>query len=1033
MNKPVCTVVSNKYYWSRWVMVVLLAGSLVPAAGWAQQAGPHAVSGRIVADNGEALAGVSVVLKGTETTTTTDAQGRYTLTVAGDTSVLVVCAVGYMCRELPARRDNLTTALRPETQVLHTGQVVGYGTQLKSPVTGAIASVGDAQLRDAPVANIGQALQGRAAGVSVASAGTAPGQNPVLRIRGNRSLLGNGDPLLVVDGVPFDGNLNDLNPDDIADVAVLKDASATAIYGGRGADGVLLLTTRRGGAGAPRLSYNGYAGLKSAYGRYDLQNGSQFYNYRLEAFRAYDPAFNPNTASYFLTPDERANYAAGRTTDYESLLFQHGHLQNHTLGLSGGTDQTQYAVSLGYYDETGIVPVQRFQRYALHGTLDQQISKRVRVGLSTHTTRLQDDDPNVGVLYQVLTTSPLASPTDANGNLVLFPNGDQAGANPLALYAPNAHLDQRRRFRTFNSLYGQVNILQGLDYRANVGVNILLETSEGFYASATPQQGGSQNAARYTNTQTSDLLLENVLTYSRTLGQHSLHATGLYSRQHYYSDNTFASVMGVPGGVGAPTGGSNSSQQEGLTSLMGRLHYAYADRYSATLTYRTDGSSRLAPGNQYGGFFGAAAAWNLAHERFLTGHDWLSLLKLRGSTGRVGGASANPYQTLGSLSPGLGSGYYNYGATGTVGPVPSGIQNAGLSWEYTTTLNAGLDFGFFQNRVTGSIDVYRQRSTDLLLPDALPNASGYGSFVRSAGQVQNRGLELALTTVNVRASRLGSFAWSTEWNFTLNREQVLDLGLYNADGSPRSDIANQRFIGQPLYVFYDYRKTGIWQTAEASEARRYNSKPGQIKVEDVDGNGVINAADRQIIGSRQPRFEAGLTNHFSYRGFDMTIVALARVGATVADPVLFGPSYFTTNTGRRNQLNLNYWTPTNPTNDYPQPDQSPRANEWPTYGSTLGYRDGTFLKVRSLDLGYTIPAAWAGGLHLTSARVYVQVQNPLIWARDPYFQANKAIDPDALTYSTRFNSVNSSGIEFTGGGSGYPVARAFLAGVNLGF
>lgn len=1024
MNKRIPTVAHANRRWL-WRVALLLTGSLAPALGWAQQGVLQTVSGRITSDDGEALAGSMVVLKGTNSSTTTDAEGGYTLAVPGDTSVLVVCAVGYACKEFPARRTNVSTALSPENQVFRAKQVVGYDTQLKSQVTGAIFPVGYEELRDVPVANIGQALQGRVPGVSIASAGTSPGQNPVIRIRGNRSFVGAGDPLLVIDGVPFDGNFNDLNPDDIATMEVLKDASATAVYGGRGANGVFLLTTRRGGLGAPHISYNGYAGQKNAYGRYDLQNGPQFYNYRLEAFRAQNPSFNPNTAPGFLTADERANYAAGKTTDYQSLLFRQGHLQSHTLGLSGGTNQTQYSVGLGYYDETGIVPVQRFQRYSLHGTLDQQLGRRIKVGLSTLNVRLLNDDPNLNVLYNVLTTSPLASPTDATGNPVLYPNSDQAGMNPLTLYVPDAHSDQRRSWRSFNSLYGQVNILKGLDYRVNMGIDKRSETSDNFYAPTTPQGGGSQNLASRATTETATLLLENVLTYSRAFGQHSLHATGLYGLQQYRANNTLGAVIGGLGGAGGGTGGgaSSSELQWTLTSFMGRLQYAYADRYSATLTARVDGSSRLAPNNKAKLFPAAAVAWNIANEAFLTGSNWLNVLKLRASAGRVGSPSAVP---LSVVNP------------------PLGVLSPSLGWENTTTLNVGLDFGFFQNRLTGSLDVYRQRTSNLLLPDALPTGSGYNSILRNGGITQNQGIELGLTTVNVRTSNLGGFAWSTEWNFTLNREQVLDLGLTSADGTPQDDIANQRFIGQPLYVIYDYKKLGIWQTSEAAEARRYGSKPGQIKVEDMDGNGVINAADRVIIGSRQPKFEAGFTNRFRFKGFDMTIVALTRVGATVVDPVLFGPNYYTTNTGRRNQLNLNYWTPTNPTNDFPQPDQGPRSNEWPTYGSTLGYRDGTFIKVRNIDLGYTLPAAWTGAVRLTSARVYVQVQNPLIWARDSYFQANKAIDPDALTYSTRFSAANSSGIEFTGGnpnnaagaagtGGNYPVTRAFLAGVNLGF
>jgi len=1009
---------------------------------------------------------VTVVVKGTTTGATTDAEGNYTLTVPSDNSILVISSIGYVKQEIAVgKRTNVSQSLVPETQALNEVQVVGYGTQKKSQVTGAISSVSDEQLRDVPVANIGQALQGRAAGITVASNGTAPGQSPTIRIRGNRSLSGSNDPLLVVDGVPFDGSLNDLNPDDITSLEVLKDASSTAIYGARGANGVILITTRRGKSGAPRVTYSGYYGQKRIYGRFDLMNGEQYYNYKLQAYRAQSPTFDPSAAS-FLTNDERANYQAGKTTDYQSLLFQKGHIQNHSLGLSGGTDQTQYSASLGYYDETGIVPVQRFQRFSLRGTLDQQIGKRVKVGLNTLNTFTNANDPNVNVLYQMLTTSPLASPYDANGQLVLYPNGDQL-SNPLTLYVPNAHLDRSRRLRTINSLYGQVNILKGLDYRLNVGLDGRTQADDSFYASVTPNNGGGVNTASSASSIAYNLLAENILTYNRNFAdKHDLNVTALYSRQTYHTDgfggavqNTLADYqLNTNLGAGTPTRVNNTTQpiDWGLVSYMGRINYAYDNRYSATLTARIDQSSRLAPGHKTNLFPSAAVAWNIANEAFLKDYSWVSNLKLRASLGRVGSTAINPYQTQGSLSAGLGSGYYNYGPTGAVGVVPSSIPNPNLGWEYTTTTNFGLDFGFLENRITGSVEVYQQRTNDLLLPYALPTASGYGSVLINAGKTQNRGVELSLTTVNLRAKDLGGFEWSTDWNFTVNREKVLDLNSYNSDGSARDDIGNQRFIGQPLYVIYDYKNIGIWQTSEADLAKKYGSKPGQIKVQDVNSDGVINASDRVIVGSRQPKFEAGLTNRFRFKGFDLTVVALTRVGATVVDPYSFGPSYYATNTGRRNQLNFNYWAaaipgalvpqnpnrnadgtpadiPANPSNDYPQPDQTSRANEWPTYGSTLGYHSGTFIKVRSIDLGYTLPAAWAKSAFMTSARVYVQVQNPYIWAADKYFQRNKAIDPDALSYSSRFSNTGtaSANIDFQGG-SNYPVTRAFIVGVNLG-
>lgn len=1042
--------------WSRLVPLLLLSGGLaplVPQAAYAQVAGSHTVTGKITSDTGEALPGVTVVVKGTTTGVTTDVNGAYTVTVPNDNSILVISSVGFTKQELPVgKRTSLSQSLVPETQALNEIQVVGYGTQKKSQVTGAISSVSDEQLRDVPVANVGQALQGRAAGVTISSASSSPGQTPVIRIRGNRSIAGSNDPLLVVDGVPYDGSLNDLNPDDITSLEVLKDASSTAIYGARGANGVILITTRRGKSGAARATYSGYYGEKKAYGRYDLQNGQQYYNYRLQAYQAQNANFDPVATTSFLTPDERANYAAGNTTDYQSLLYQNGHIQNHSLGVSGGTDQTQYSASLGYYDETGIVPVQRVQRYSLRATLDQQVGKRVKIGINTLNTYTNYSDPTVNIMNQILTASPLASPYDANGLPILYPNTDNALANPLTLYTQDAHLDSRRRLRTFNSIYGQVNILKGLDYRLNIGLDARSENNDNFYASNTPQRGGGLNSAGRSQNLAFNLLAENILTYNRSFGKHDVNFTGLYSAQEYRYDGFGTSAQNIPAnyeldnnlGSGTPTSASSTANKWDIVSYMARANYAYDNRYSATLTVRVDGSSRLAPGNKYKAFPSGAVAWNIANESFMKDYTWINNLKLRASLGRVGSTAVNPYQTLGSLQSSLGNGYYNYGSTGVVGVVPGSIPNPNLGWEYTTTTNFGLDFGFLNNRITGTVEVYQQRTSDLLLPDALPTASGYGSFTRNTGQTQNRGLEVSLTTVNVRTP--SGFEWSTDWNFTVNREKILSLGLgTDANGNELSDVGNQRFIGQPLYVIYDYRKIGIWQTSEVDQAKLYGALPGQIKIQDVNGDGKIDGNDRQVLGSRQPKFEAGMTQRFRFKGFDLTAVGLTRVGATIVDPLLYGPSYFTTNSGRRNQVNLNYWTPTNPTNDYPRPTQVASGNEYPNYSQTLSYLSGTFIKVRSIDLGYNIPAAWAGKAFLSSARVYIQVQNPFIWSPVGYFQRNKAIDPDALSYSSRFNASNPGGIEFTNGdpnttsagtaglGVNYPVARSYIVGVNLAF
>jgi TonB-linked SusC/RagA family outer membrane protein len=1056
MNKSLPFARSYRgWKWSRLVSLLLLSGGIAPLAprfAYAQVAGTHTVTGKITSDTGEALPGVTILVKGTTNGVTTDVNGNYTVTVPDDKSVLVISSVGFTKQEIAVgSRTNLSQSLVAENQALNEVQVVGYGTQKKSQVTGAISTVTDEQLHDVPVANVGQALQGRAAGVTISSASSSPGQAPVIRIRGNRSFAGSNDPLLVVDGVPYDGSLNDLNPDDITSLEVLKDASSTAIYGARGANGVILITTRRGKSGAPRATYSGYYGQKRAYGLYDLQNGQQYYNFRSEAYRA-NGAVDPNTVAGFLTADERANLAAGNSFDYQKALFQKGHIQNHSLGVSGGTDQTQYSASLGYYDETGIVPVQRIQRYSLRATLDQQIGKRVKIGLNTLNSFTNQADPTVNILYGILTSSPLASPYDANGIPILYPNTDTALGNPLTNYTTDAHLDQRRRLRTFNSLYGQVNILKGLDYRLNIGLDARSENSDQFYASGTTFVGSGQNSASRSQNLAFNLLAENILTYNRSFGKHDVNFTGLYSAQEFRTDGFNAGSQNLPTnyqldnnlGAGTPTAPGSTQSQFDIVSYMARVNYSYDNRYSATLTVREDGSSRLAPGNKYKAFPSAAVAWNIANESFIKDRAWINNLKLRASLGRVGSTAVNPYQTLGSLQAGLGNGYYNFGSTGAVGVVPANIPNPNLTWEFTTTANLGLDFGFLQNRITGSIEVYQQRTSDLLLPDALPGATGYTSFTRNIGRTQNRGLEISLTTVNVRTP--SGFEWSTDWNFTINREKVLDLGLgTDENGNQRSDISNQRFIGQPLYVFFDYKKVGIWQTGEEAAAAKAGSRVGQIKLDDPNGNGLVDPGDREIIGSRQPKFEAGMTQRFRFKGFDLTAVGLTRVGATIVDPLLFGNSYFTTFEGRRNQVNLDYWTPTNPTNAFPQPRQG--NGDFPPYSSTLAYVSGTFIKVRSIDLGYTLPATWAKAAFMSTARIYIQVQNPLIWSPVGFYKKNKAIDPDALSYSTRFGGSGSpGGVAFAEGdlnssvntstagrGVNYPATRAFIVGVNLAF
>ncbi|MGI4741340.1 MAG: SusC/RagA family TonB-linked outer membrane protein [Janthinobacterium lividum] len=1007
---------------------------IVPIATPANDSGSKSftVAGRVIDAKGAGLPGVTVVVRGTILGSSTGSDGSFMLNVPPN-STLVFSSVGFVRQKVAVNSttSSLTVNMLEGATELDGIILVGYGEQKKSQVTGAISSVTEQQLRDVPVANVGQALQGRAAGVSVASTTNRPGQSPTIRIRGNRSIGSSNNPLLVVDGIPYDGSFNDLNPDDITSLEVLKDASATAIYGARGANGVILIATQRGMVGAPHVTYGGYYGVKKPW-RYDLMTGEQYYKFRRESFLA--AGRNPDTATEFLTEDEKQNYEAGRTIDYQTLLYQDGAITNQSLGVLGGSEQTKYSASVGYYNEAGVLPVQDFKRYSVRATLDQQIGKRVKLGINSINGYTVEKDPLVSPMYQIMTASPLATPTGADGKQLLYPNGNTQLVNPLTLYVEDAHKQERRRLRTFNSLYGQVDILKGLDYRLNLGLDARTESFDSFFATNTPSQGTGQSTASRDNSFSYNLTAENLLHYTRTIKQHTLDFTGLFSVQEYQTDNTNVTARDLPTNyqsyynIGAAAGATTASsgyQKWDFVSYMGRLNYSFNDRYSATLTLRYDGSSRLAKGNKYKAFPSAAVAWNITSESFMSSMVWVSNLKLRASYGRTGNSAVNPYQTLGLLRSQGGSdgiGYYNFGQVGAVGVVPGSVPNPALGWEYTTTANLGVDFSFFQNRVSGSVEVYQQRTSDLLLPDVLPPSTGYSTFTHNTGQTENRGLEVTLRTVNVHTAN--GFEWSTDWNFTLNRERIISLGLGKVDGIERSDLSNQRFIGQPIYVFYDLKKVGIWQTDDPGLAQ-YGAKPGDVKIQDTNNDGKISSADRIVLGSRQPKFEAGITNRLKYKGFDLSTVAFARVGSMIADPILAPATYYSTFQGGGNMLNLDYWTPQNPTNDFPRPNQS--YGNYPLNATSYAYVSGTFAKIRSIDLGYTLPTRLAKKAAMSNARIYVQALNPFIFAA--HRGNNKAIDPDALTYSS---SLGRTGLEFPTGLGG-PASRSFIMGMNLGF
>ena len=985
------------------------------------------VSGKVISgDDNQPLPGASVAIKGTTRGTTTDASGEYRISVPSNVTnaELVFSAVGFVSQEITVgSQTTVNLTLTTDTRSLNEVVVVGYGTQKKSQLTGAISSVTSKQITEQPITNIGQALQGRVAGVDVVQSGSQPGATPTIRIRGRRSFNASNNPLYVVDGIPLAGDRNellssrpsilgstmdfvssgyeDINPNDVASTEILKDASATAIYGARGANGVVLITTKRGNTnGKTTISYDNYVGVVNPLDKVHLFSGSEFAEFVREAYRATgnykDASGNPvptGTADAYADskvavlggdPAVAAGIAANRNTDWQSLILKQGQQQNHSLGIQGGSEKTQFYISLGYFKNTGIMPGLDYTRYNVRANIDHQINRVFKVGISSNLMYSLQNGATLNPYNFTLQQNPLGRPYDDNGNLIFSPTNDALLTNPLAEVVPGAQIDVRKKYRILSSIYAEARIIDGLTYRVNFGPDFAIRRDGRFIGAQTNARKGGDPQAATTDQFAFNYTLENIVNYSKTFGQHSLNVTALQSIQRDNFEYSQVQVQGIPaesqqfdnlGNASLPLGVGSNLIQWTINSYMGRINYDYNDRFLVTLTVRRDGSSRFGVNTKYGTFPGIALAWNISNESFMKGITWLDQLKLRASRGVVGNQGVAPYQTQGLLSRTI----YAYGNNAAYGYRPNTIGNPDLKWESSTTTNFGVDFSLWRGRVAGSLELYQVNTKDLLLSDQLPTSIGFNAVTRNVGQTRNRGLEITVSTVNVNTK--SGFKWSTDVQFTKNQEAI--ISLYNG---AVDDVGNKWFIGKPLTAQYDYKKAGIWQTSEADVAKSYGFVPGQIKVQDTDGDGKITPADRVYLGSEIPSWSGGLTNRFSYKGFDLSIFVYARVGSTILSGFHQNNNALA---GRYEQIKVNYWTPNNPTNDFPRPNSS---QEFPIYNTAIIYFDGTFVKVRNINFGYTFPQALTQKLHLQSLRLFTSIQQPFIFSS--YRSKYNGVDPE---------------------------------------
>ncbi|HEY5824431.1 MAG TPA: TonB-dependent receptor [Cyclobacteriaceae bacterium] len=1063
-----------------WLLFVILwVGSITSAQAQIN------VRGKVTDETGSGMPGVNVIVKNTTTGTTTDSDGLYSLSVPDGNGILVFSFIGYTNQEqVVGNRTSIDVSLSANITELNEVMVVGYGTQLKRDVTGAIVKVTSDVLLQTASPNAIDQLKGHAAGVEIITASAVPGGNSQIRIRGNRTMVSSSAlssnsastdaasadqadaPLLVVDGIPYAGNLNDISPNDIATMEILKDASATAIYGSRGAGGVILITTKRGTSGKVTFNYDAYYGVSKVMKELTVFNGEEYAQFKADAAAGNSTA--PNTSGYGLSPAEQTALAAGVSTNWQKLIYQDAPITNHNLSVAGGTDNSKYALSAGYFHQGGIIPNQDFSRYTIRSTMDHQLNKRIKVGLSTiNTVSYQNTPGGSNVTFGLMRMTPLASPYNADGTINLLPQVGQTDGqsiNPLTLKeSSDAILARNRRLRTFNSFYGEVDIVSGLKYRANIGLDFYQDKSDNYSGPATFVNTSllqSQSTANARNTENYQYTIENLLLYEKTFNEkHKLGLTALYSFQKSHAQGSGLFGIGVPfdyvqntnmylaATVSAANPQNTSDNpnffwERGLVSYMGRATYSFDGRFSVTATVRTDGASVLSPGNQYYTYPAFAGAWNLSNEKFMEAVPQISNLKLRAGWGVTASQGINPYSTLG----GLGTTAYNFGqgtAGQQVGYTVSSLPNPSLKWQNTSQSNIGLDFGIFENRISGAIEVYNQKTSNILLPVSLPPSNGASSTFLNVGETKGNGLELTLNTINIKSA--SGFVWYTDLNYFFNREEIVQL----AAPGQTSDIGNGWFVGQPITVIYDYKKVGIWQTGDPELTTQTSpvQRPGQIKVLDWNSpandskpDGKITPDDRTIIGNFQPKFDAGMTNRFSFKRFDLSISVYARMGMKVVVPYVSsepGGSNFTGysffNQSRQNQLKVDYWTPDNPTNAFPRPDASLGA---PLYSSTLSYVDGSFIKCRSINLGYDIPTAFLNKAGIASLRVYVSAVNPfVIWS--PFVKDGYGPDPEGNGFG---GGVNASGTSNAGSvgrqitvNANNPATRQFMFGLNLKF
>ncbi|RYE35439.1 MAG: SusC/RagA family TonB-linked outer membrane protein [Sphingobacteriaceae bacterium] len=1008
------------------------------------------IRGKIVDEKNEPLIGATIKVTAQPTfAAVTNISGDFTLSIPANATQITISYVGYISieKKITSNSNNLgIIPLAKNSNNLNEVVVVGYGTVRRSDVTGTVATVDAKTLQEIPASNVFEQLKGRVAGLDVTSntSGT-----PIITLRGNRTIggaPGTDGPLIVLDGQPYYNSIENIDPNDIKSVDVLKGASATAIYGSRGSGGVLLITTNRGRVGQTVTSYDSYVGLSKLEGQLQVLNGQQYAQLLTDALQGSVSQGNGTTNPYALTPIQQRALNEGVSTDWAKLLVKNAMVWDQSLRISSGTEKTQFTVGAGYRVNTGIEPNNSTKRVSLNATLDHRINKYIKFGLSSQTSLRLINSGGGSQLANARYLSPLTNPYNIDGSLNALPQSDQIDATTLNPLYPSTHPDQyynyTRGYVTNNILYGELTPVDHFKYRYTAGFNFS-QSLAGTYNGINPAAilTIAQTNASTTNNYSYRINQEHLLSYDNVFAQkHSINFVAGFTVEKAHSENSNVSGTGIPsdanlntnlGLANTITSVGGSYIEQAIISYVGRLNYAFDRRYDLTATIRSDANSALAAGHQRTTYPSLGLGWVISNESFMKRFTYIDNLKLRGGYGETSTiASIQPYGTLGQLSQSK----YQYGgssAGNAQGVLVNSLVNENLTWQRTAETNVALDFGVLKNRLTGTIEVFKQRTTGIILNNVLPRTTGVSNQATNLGTSEDKGLEITLSSINLQ--NVGGFTWATDFNTSFVRERVVAL-----PNNAQSIIGVGEFVGQPLSTIYDLKKIGIWQTNEATQAAVYGQKPGQIKIQDVNSDGKINSADNQFIGNFQPQYSFGITNRFSYKNFDLSIVIQGKMKFTTIVPYVSSTNsglqgWQFLNLGRHNQPVLDYWTPTNPTNAFPQPN----ANFQPPYYSTLQYYDGSFIRAKSINLGYNVPSKLTKYLGMSSLRVYANVTNPFfIYAP---IRKNSFSVPDAESIYNTAGSYAVAPINTTATGNvaGYDPNNQFGApfrglGINPG-